>query len=86
MLTQYFQPGIKSQPGYMSGIVDYIQLPGLSQLSMLRPACLTSTKIPVFAGYPYFYAKGDGMAQMFQMMNMARMETGHIALSCHCLQ
>lgn len=26
--------------------------------------------------------KGEGMAQMFQMMNMARMETGHMALSC----
>ncbi|EHQ90923.1 acyl-CoA dehydrogenase [Desulfosporosinus youngiae] len=26
--------------------------------------------------------KGQGMAQMFQMMNMARMETGHMALSC----
>lgn len=26
--------------------------------------------------------KGDGMAQMFQMMNGARMETGHAALSC----
>lgn len=26
--------------------------------------------------------KGVGMAQMFQMMNMARMETGHMALSC----
>lgn len=26
--------------------------------------------------------KGQGMAQMFQMMNMARMETGHLALSC----
>lgn len=26
--------------------------------------------------------KGDGMAQMFQMMNMARMETGHAGLSC----
>ena len=26
--------------------------------------------------------KGAGMAQMFQMMNMARMETGHMALSC----
>ncbi|MGS0765719.1 acyl-CoA dehydrogenase [Syntrophomonas curvata] len=25
---------------------------------------------------------GEGMAQMFQMMNMARMETGHMALSC----
>ena len=25
---------------------------------------------------------GEGMAQMFQMMNMARMETGHCALSC----
>ncbi len=26
--------------------------------------------------------KGEGMAQMFQMMNKARMETGHSALSC----
>jgi len=26
--------------------------------------------------------KGEGMAQMFQMMNLARMETGHMALSC----
>jgi alkylation response protein AidB-like acyl-CoA dehydrogenase len=26
--------------------------------------------------------KGEGMAQMFQMMNMARMETGHAGLSC----
>lgn len=26
--------------------------------------------------------KGEGMAQMFQMMNMARMETGHMSLSC----
>lgn len=26
--------------------------------------------------------KGEGMAQMFQMMNMARMETGHMGLSC----
>lgn len=26
--------------------------------------------------------KGQGMAQMFQMMNLARMETGHLALSC----
>ncbi|SDG61955.1 acyl-CoA dehydrogenase [Desulfosporosinus hippei] len=26
--------------------------------------------------------RGEGMAQMFQMMNMARMETGHMALSC----
>ena len=26
--------------------------------------------------------KGQGMAQMFQMMNLARMETGHMALSC----
>lgn len=26
--------------------------------------------------------KGDGMAQMFQMMNLARMETGHAGLSC----
>jgi len=26
--------------------------------------------------------KGEGMAQMFQMMNGARMETGHAALSC----
>jgi hypothetical protein len=26
--------------------------------------------------------KGEGMAQMFQMMNMARMETGHLAASC----
>jgi len=26
--------------------------------------------------------KGQGMAQMFQMMNMARLETGHLALSC----
>ncbi|MDR3601964.1 MAG: acyl-CoA dehydrogenase [Desulfosporosinus sp.] len=26
--------------------------------------------------------KGAGMAQMFQMMNMARMETGHMSLSC----
>ena len=26
--------------------------------------------------------KGEGMTQMFQMMNMARMETGHMALSC----
>lgn len=26
--------------------------------------------------------KGEGMSQMFQMMNMARMETGHLALSC----
>lgn len=26
--------------------------------------------------------KGEGMGQMFQMMNMARMETGHMALSC----
>ncbi|WP_407309590.1 acyl-CoA dehydrogenase [Desulfosporosinus sp. SB140] len=26
--------------------------------------------------------KGEGMSQMFQMMNMARMETGHMALSC----
>jgi alkylation response protein AidB-like acyl-CoA dehydrogenase len=26
--------------------------------------------------------KGQGMAQMFQMMNMARMETGHLATSC----
>ncbi len=26
--------------------------------------------------------KGQGMAMMFQMMNMARMETGHLALSC----
>ncbi|MCO1603716.1 acyl-CoA dehydrogenase [Desulfosporosinus nitroreducens] len=26
--------------------------------------------------------KGEGMAQMFQMMNMARIETGHMALSC----
>ncbi|MEN6348349.1 MAG: acyl-CoA dehydrogenase [Syntrophomonas sp.] len=25
---------------------------------------------------------GEGMAQMFQMMNMARMETGHSALAC----
>jgi len=25
---------------------------------------------------------GEGMAQMFQMMNLARMETGHMALSC----
>ncbi|MDD4390443.1 MAG: acyl-CoA dehydrogenase [Eubacteriales bacterium] len=25
---------------------------------------------------------GEGMVQMFQMMNMARMETGHCALSC----
>ncbi|MEN6460178.1 MAG: acyl-CoA dehydrogenase [Syntrophomonas sp.] len=25
---------------------------------------------------------GEGMAQMFQMMNMARMETGHMSLSC----
>ncbi len=25
---------------------------------------------------------GEGMAQMFQMMNTARMETGHMALSC----
>jgi alkylation response protein AidB-like acyl-CoA dehydrogenase len=26
--------------------------------------------------------QGEGMAQMFQMMNLARMETGHMALSC----
>ncbi|MFA7078808.1 MAG: acyl-CoA dehydrogenase [Syntrophomonas sp.] len=26
--------------------------------------------------------RGEGMAQMFQMMNLARMETGHMALSC----
>lgn len=26
--------------------------------------------------------KGEGMPQMFQMMNLARMETGHMALSC----
>ncbi|MDI9479725.1 MAG: acyl-CoA dehydrogenase [Syntrophomonadaceae bacterium] len=26
--------------------------------------------------------KGEGMAQMFQMMNLARMETGHAGLSC----
>ena len=26
--------------------------------------------------------KGDGMRQMFQMMNEARMETGHAALAC----
>ncbi len=26
--------------------------------------------------------KGEGMAQMFQLMNLARMETGHMALSC----
>ncbi len=26
--------------------------------------------------------RGQGMAQMFQMMNMARLETGHLALSC----
>ncbi|MEN6326593.1 MAG: acyl-CoA dehydrogenase [Syntrophomonas sp.] len=26
--------------------------------------------------------KGQGMAQMFQMMNLARLETGHMALSC----
>lgn len=26
--------------------------------------------------------RGEGMAQMFQMMNMARMETGHAGLSC----
>lgn len=26
--------------------------------------------------------QGDGIAQMFQMMNGARMETGHLALSC----
>ncbi len=26
--------------------------------------------------------RGEGMPQMFQMMNLARMETGHMALSC----
>ena len=26
--------------------------------------------------------KGEGMTQMFQMMNMARMQTGHMSLSC----